>query len=230
MKIKTNYSISSYWEKIFSERSWGLYPPEELIRFIARNHYLEKKKFTIKILELGCGPGPNIWYLVREGFAVAGIDISATAIKQAKERLTSENLPYEAPLVDLRLGNINSLPWDSLSFDIIVDIEALYSNRLHDIRLTILEVYRTLKSGGKFFGKMFGVESTGSESGILVEPGTRINPTIGPCAGNAIAHFFTKDELVNLFSEFSTLNIDYVIRSDENQGIKIFEWIVVAQK
>ena len=66
--------INNEWEEIFKTQGWGKYPPEELIRFIARKYSHEPNRKSIKILEIGCGPGANIWYLAREGFTVYGID------------------------------------------------------------------------------------------------------------------------------------------------------------
>jgi hypothetical protein len=54
------------WENIFSSIPWGKYPPEELIRFVARNFYAALQRNRIKLLEMGCGPGANLWYMARE--------------------------------------------------------------------------------------------------------------------------------------------------------------------
>ena len=221
---------NEYWEKVFSNHSWGSYPPEELVRFIARNFKNVSNKRETRILEIGCGPGPNIWYLVREGFLVAGIDGSSTAISQAKDRLVSEKLPHTKPIVDLQVGNFSSLPWDDEYFDAVIDVAALYANLMIDIRKTVIEIFRTLKPGGLFFGKMFGTNTTGSITGKIIEPGTYLKPKIGPCAGNHIAHFFSRLEILELFSCFSEIVIDHTIRSDQNGKVEIYEWLVVARK
>src|SRR5450759_3956496 len=109
-----------YWERVFATRPWGSYPPEELVRFIARNFRAVPVKSGVRVLEIGCGPGPNIWYLVREGFTVAGIDGSPTAIRQAEGRLVAEGLPHKMPLVDLKVGDFASLPWANEMFDAVV--------------------------------------------------------------------------------------------------------------
>lgn len=44
------------WEDIFLKHSWGKYPAEDLIRFIARNFYSVPSRSEINILEVGCGP------------------------------------------------------------------------------------------------------------------------------------------------------------------------------
>lgn len=230
MKIPTTTVPSNYWEQIFASRAWGDYPPEELVRFIARSFRSVPNKSEVRVLEIGCGPGPNIWYLVREGFTVAGIDGSPTAIRQAEERLIAEGLPHEKPRVDLKVGNFASLPWADESFDAVIDVEALYANLMANIRASIAEIRRTLKPGGLFFGKMFGAQTTGSDSGEMIEPGTCITPKTGPCAGNDVSHFFTREEFKYLFAGFRELCIDQTARTDHNGKVQIFEWIVSARK
>ena len=219
-----------YWDDIFASRGWGRYPPEELVRFMARKFGKAPNKAALTILEVGCGPGPNLWFLSREGFSVAGIDGSAHAIKTAGERLAAEKLPLPGATADLKTGDFARLPWPDAAFDAVIDIEGIYSNNLATIRSTIAEIHRVLKPGGYFFGKMFGDRSTGADTGTLVEPGTRAKPTAGPCIGNNLAHFFAEAEFAPLFAAFGSLDLDWVQRSDGGRAFEIFEWLVTARK
>ncbi len=223
-------ALRDYWENVFASRSWGAYPPEELVRFMARNFRAVPDKSRVRVLEIGCGPGPNVWYLVREGFTVAGIDGSPTAVRQAGERLAAERLPRTAPHVDLRVGDFVNLPWENATFDAVVDVASLYANPMAKITATVASISRVLKPGGLFFGKMFGPLTTGSDSGEQIEPGTRRNPKAGPCAGNDVAHFFSRGELESLFAGFSMLVVDQAQRTDRNGEIQIFEWLVSARR
>ena len=47
-------SFSTEWENIYKSQEWGKYPPESIVRFIARNYYKEIRE-NIKILDFGCG-------------------------------------------------------------------------------------------------------------------------------------------------------------------------------
>ena len=227
-KSDLQQASGKYWEELFAARGqWGAYPSEELIRCVAR-HFTDNG--TRRVLEIGCGPGANLWYLLREGWRVAGIDISTTALRMAKRRMVAEGLPADVEYLDLREGNFTSLPWQNETFDAVIDIASLYANTMATIRLTVNEIYRNLKADGVFFGKMFGRETTGSDSGIAIELGTRFRPSRGPCAGNEVAHFFTRDELVSLFANFSQISIESMIRTDQNGSIKIFYWLVTAKK
>jgi tRNA G46 methylase TrmB len=52
------------------QQEWGKYPPEHVIRFVARNFYRVPDRKYVHLLEVGCGPGANVWFMAREGFAV----------------------------------------------------------------------------------------------------------------------------------------------------------------
>ena len=101
---------------------------------------------------------------------------------------------------------------------------------MSDIKITVAEIHRTLKPKGRFFGKMFGIETMGSDSGKKLEIGTMQYPDIGPCTGNETAHFFTRDEINDLFSDFSDISIDQVNRTDHNGTVQISEWLVTTRK
>lgn len=218
------------WEPLFASRAWGRYPCEELVRFISRQFAQASDRSQVKVLDFGCGPGRNVWFMVREGFSVAGIDGSPTAIRQAAERLAADSLPNGLPRVDLRCDNFCHLPWADGTFDAVVDIEALYANSMPIIRQCLAEVHRVLKPNGTFFGRMFGDSTTGAHTGEQIEPGTSANPTEGPCGGYGVAHFFSEEEFLPLFEAFASVSVDSLRRSIGGNSTQIFEWLVTAHK
>ncbi|HVV80396.1 MAG TPA: class I SAM-dependent methyltransferase [Pseudolabrys sp.] len=219
-----------HWEKIFASRAWGKYPPEDLIRFVARTFPDLAKRRHMQALEIGCGTGANLWYLAREGFAIAGIDGSKTAIGAASERIRSENLYDEGRPPDIKVGNFAKLPWPDACFDLVVDIEALSANITTVIHSAIKEAHRVLKPGGWFFSRAFGPGTTGTDTGKMLEEGTTENPASGPLSGMGIIHTFTEPEIRREFGIFSELRLDWDRRSDKNQTCEFFEWIVQARK
>jgi SAM-dependent methyltransferase len=220
----------AHWDRIFADRSWGRYPPEELVRFIARTFPDVERREGLRALEVGCGPGANLWYLAREGFAIAGIDGSANAIGLARKRLRAEALDTALAQADLKVGNFAKLPWADTTFDVVIDIEAISANPTPVIRSVIGEVERVLKPSGWFFAKMFGPKTTGATSGKKVEVRTTATPTTGPLAGIGVIHVFTEREIRKEFAGFSQLSLDWVRRSDRNGDYEIFEWLVQARK
>ncbi|QAA82725.1 SAM-dependent methyltransferase [Aequorivita sp. H23M31] len=105
------------------------------------NEYI---KPNFKVLELGCGKGFNSHYLASSNTKSQfhGIDISKTHLKYAKKR--AKNLRNLQP----SYGNFHSLNFDDNTFDIVFELESVCHS---DSPKTVLdEVYRVLKTGGKF--------------------------------------------------------------------------------
>ena len=223
---KSRFNI---WEEFYSGRALGRFPPEELVRFMARNFGQAEDRSAVKVLELGSGSGANIWYLLHEGYSAAAIEGSASAIQITRDRLIEEGMAPLAETVDLRHGSFETLPWDDKSFDAVIDIEAVCTNPMAVIRSAVAEALRVLKPGGAFFGKMFGTETTGFGSGEVFEENTTRNPTEGPCAGFGTCHFFTENELRELFAPFASLDLNWVRRTDGETDL-VHEWLITAHK
>ncbi|MGE0754113.1 MAG: class I SAM-dependent methyltransferase [Alphaproteobacteria bacterium] len=222
MSAATDYT--SHWDEKFKSRSWGRWPPEDLVRFMGRN-FKNADKSKVRVLEVGCGPGANIWFLQREGFAVSAIDVSPTAIELAGKRLAEENSGSNAQQADLQVGNFQKLPWDDASFDVVIDIFALYANTNEVIASALAEISRVLKPGGLFYTKLWGSNTSGFGDGKQLENSTFDEITSGPCTNMGVSHFFSRDEIEALFGRFFTpLAIDTISRSDvvANQHIEEF--------
>lgn len=137
------------WEEnIYSKgKQINLYPYDILVSIIANKFfsipYAQRKK--IKVLDLGCGAGNNVKFLAENGFDVFGYDGSVSAINICKDRFSKWGLHGH-----FQQGDFLKLPYRNNYFDIIVDRESIYANRLGDIKLIIAEVFRTLKRGGLY--------------------------------------------------------------------------------
>lgn len=220
-------SWDASWERIFQEREWGRYPSEELVRFVARNFYKVPNRNQVRILELGCGPGANLWYLAREGFDVYGIDGSATAIKKAEALLEKEGLNARLELGDvITIDNI----YPPNTFDLIVDLACLQCNRFKAIEDIVQRCEVILKPGGKVFSLMHSVESFGYGLGFELEPGTFTDINEPGWKEIGLCHFATHDEIMQLFCSFDDLQIDYTMFSVDNQSTCVKRWMVQGTK
>jgi SAM-dependent methyltransferase len=220
----THADYTGHWDEKFKSRAWGRYPPEDFVRFMGRN-FKHADKANIRVLEVGCGPGANLWFLHREGFAASGIDVSPAAITLAGQRLSTENKDCHSPAPDLRVGNFSALPWPDSHFDVAADIFALYANTGAVIAGALAEVARVLKPGGLFYSKLWGTRCTGFGSGTKLEEGTYDAIATGPCAHMGVSHFFTRSEIDALFSRwFDPIAIDTIQRSDAAAGQHIEEF------
>ena len=215
------------WEQVFATRPWGRYPPEALVRFISRRFNGVEDRAGVRILEVGCGPGANLWYLAREGFSASGIDFSPTALAQARDRIDREGL---GDRLELQQGDFAALPWPDNHFDLVIDVEAMSANDCSTINAVLAEVRRVLRPGGAFFGIMFGQETTGYDKSSETESGTMTDPQAGPCQGQTFAHFFEEEELGRLFNDFDCLRLDWTKRSDRCGQLVVAEWLVSAEK
>lgn len=218
-----------HWDDKFRSHRWGRYPPEDLVRFMGRN-YGSSDRGKVSVLEVGCGPGANLWFLHREGYRVAGIDGSPAAIEAAAARLAGENRGLNPAAPDLQVGDFTRLPWPDAGFDLAIDIFAVYANPLKAIRAVVDEVYRVLVPGGRFYAKLWGRKTTGCGQGMEIEPGTYDAIPDGPCRDMGVSHFFDEAEIRRLWSRFEITALDIHTRTDVLKGHFIEEYACVFTK
>lgn len=156
--IKTTTYVDknlNYWEDVFASQEWGKYPPIELVRFVARNFYSAENRKSIKILELGSGPGANLWFCAREGFTIYALEGSQTACEQLEARLKSEHLQEQIGAI--KAGDYFELldTFEDNYFDAIIDVESLYCNPYERTKEIVLKSFEKLKSGGKMLSITF---------------------------------------------------------------------------
>lgn len=191
------------WEKTFRSKEWGKYPPEHVIRFIARNFYSVSDRRAIRLLEIGCGPGANVWFIAREGFSISGIDGSPTAIQRAKERLANEGLT-----ADLQVGDFAQLPWPDATFDGIVENVSLYCNPMSEVERALNEVHRVLRPGAPFLSSFFSNKTWGYGAGEMSERDGFTNISEGPLANLGFGLFLSRERVPEVFRCFTDTNVE----------------------
>lgn len=219
---------NSGWDEIFRKNEWGAYPPEEVVRFVARNFYKKPKRETIQFLEVGCGPGANLIYLAREGFKAIGLDGSQVALSRAEERLSEQGLTAA-----LHLGDAMDLPFKNASFDCVLDVECIYANTLADSHRILAEVHRVLKPGGLLFSKAFMVGTYGDGQGpkLSGEPNTYTEIAEGGFhQGYGVIRLTSEEEIAEIYGLFDHIEYEYIIRSVMNRQHEIKEWIITCRK
>jgi len=215
------------WEKIHSEQEWGKYPPEEIVRFVARNLYRLDRPNT-KVLEIGCGTGAITWYLAREGFDAFGVDGSETAIGKGRQRLADERLAAH-----LSVGDVSKLDFKDAHFDAIIDSAVIYAHTVGSIREILRECHRVLKNGGRFFSSgLFGTKCTGFGKGDKLEEFTFTHVPEGVFVNRGTVHFFNRDQIVRYWQEagFRNLKIDTVERTDKDGSTTVHFFMVESER
>ena len=213
------------WESVFRSQEWGKYPPEYVVRFVARRWYQVSRRSEVRLLDLGSGPGACAWYMAREGFSVSAIDGSPTAIAQLARRLATEGLHAER-----LVGDIVRLPWSDDTFDGVIDNAALYANRLAQAQRIVSEVRRVLKPGGHFLSANFSDRCWGNGLGREVEPGGFTDITEGPFKHKGFSRFTTRAQVHELYRAFEEVVVDSVAWS-LGEGRHVMElWVVECCK
>jgi len=98
-----------------------------------------------RVLEVGCGRGSLSCYFSDADYDCTLLDISESVINIARGLFEANNL--KAKFI---IGDVNALPFEDKSFDIIFSIGLL--EHLKDIEISIKEQIRVLAEGGLFFG------------------------------------------------------------------------------
>jgi len=216
------------WEDVFINQSWGSYPGEDLIRFVARNFYRHEVRSNIHVLEIGCGPGANLWFLAREGFSFAGIDGSASAIELASKRLDNE-IPDWRSRGSLHVGDVERLPFANSTFDAVIDNECIYCNSWESSVDIYNEMARVTKHGGKLFSRTFASGSWGDSTG------TRLGENFwlcseGPLCGKGPARFTKREDIRNLIQNFRIDTVEELQRTELHGVQRIIELLILGTK
>lgn len=215
------------WEQIFASRPWGKYPPEAIVRAVFINFGKMTPRDGVRILDFGCGPGANTWFMAREGFRVSGIDASPTALRLTRDRLAAEGLDAELKHGDFTLG----LPWPDGHFDGVIDSSALCCNPLPAIRRCVSEIHRVLRPGGTLISMSFTDRTWGYGLGRRVdEPGSFTDIDEGPFAGKGFQHVFGRADLEWEFRVFPHRNVERTLYTLDDCAKEVEWWVLTARK
>jgi SAM-dependent methyltransferase len=215
------------WDAFFRNYEYRKYPSEDLIRFVAQSFYPAPDRRQVRILDVGCGPGGNAWYLAREGFAVSCIDRSEVAIERTRQRMREEDLTAE-----FRLGDLVEIAdlYEPESFDAAVDVMSIQHNRIAAVRRILDGIWQVLKPGGKMFSMLIAEGTWGDGQGTEVEPGTFADIPDGLFRETGLVHFFGREETALLFSRFEDVELDYTERARDNLEHRYRHWVVHGTK
>lgn len=215
-----------YIEKGFE--SQRKYPNESLLGFLASNYFhLEREeRKSIKILELGCGSGANLWMLAKEGFDAYGIDFSQTGLKFCGEMLDSWGV-----CATLSHGDMTKLSFSDGYFDSIVDVVSMQHLTFEEHLDAYREAYRCLSNGGTFYSYHLGENSISLKStDEMLDHCTVSNISSGfPLENNGQTCFISANEVRFLLSEvgFKNIVIEKNTRSYSNQ-VNSLEYLSIS--
>jgi ubiquinone/menaquinone biosynthesis C-methylase UbiE len=217
-------SFDPIWEQIHSTHEWGKYPPEHVIRWVARTWYKVPDRRQVKLLDVGAGQGACTWYMAREGFSVAALEC-APAIERLNGRLAAEGLAADA-----RVGDAVKLPWPDNSFDGVLDNFCLGTLPFTESVRAWDEMFRVLKPGGRVLSTGFTDRTYGYGLGREVEPGGFVDIRDGSLAGRGFNLFRGRQQIDQLFRKFDETKVETISWTAEEMRQVYEAWVVTARK
>ena len=221
------------WEKIHRSRRWGRYPNEELVRFIGRRffHLPKEKRKDIKILEIGFGQGANIWFLLKEGFDVYGIDIAPSAKEKLRDFLKELNLLPSDFDKRFIVQDVRNLEFNE-EFSIILDVASIFYTPYKEHFSIYKKIFNLLNKGGIFWSFHVLKNSWGYGTGKLIDKDTFENISEGPFSNQGIIYFADICDLIELLKKagFVIENKELLIRTYENMSKQVQFAIITAVK
>jgi SAM-dependent methyltransferase len=98
-----------------------------------------------RVLDIGCGAGAFLRLVVERGCEAHGIDASDALIEFARRRL---------PDADLRVGEMEDLPWEDDTFDLVTGFNSFFF--ANDIVAALREAGRVAKPGAPVVIQVWG--------------------------------------------------------------------------
>ena len=131
----------SQWEMV--DEGWGrravdfaaLSEPSNCREYVGMHHRLGVANGH-RLLDVACGSGLAIELARLRGASCAGIDASPRLVAVARHR---------SPQADIRVGDMNALPWDPASFDVVTSFRGIWGTTPG----AVAEIHRVLCPGGR---------------------------------------------------------------------------------
>lgn len=146
-------------------------------------------------LYIGCGNGRNYIPLVKGGLDLDGIDISAEAIDQLRERLPERR-------DRLIHGDLRAIPPDR-EFEVVIGIQVFQHGTRDEAHAILHEARRRVSVGGLFCLRVNAVGTDVRPAHDVIEElpdgGFTVRYLSGPKTGLAI-HFFSREEIDGAFT------------------------------
>jgi tellurite methyltransferase len=116
---------------------------------------------ALKVLDAGCGGGRNLFYFLRNGYEVFGVDANPEAIAAVKE--LSAVLAPETPRENFVVCSAEYLPYQDAIFDLVICSAVLhFAKDEQQFEAMLRSLFRVLKPGGYFFARLasdIGIET-----------------------------------------------------------------------
>jgi len=145
--------------------------------------FLKGKKGNV--LDVGCGSGRN--FVKQSGLKISGVDFSKEMLKHARENADKKKIDVELKLID-----VEKIPFDNESFDYVVCVAVLHCLKPREQKKVMKEIFRVLKKRGEVFISVWSRKS----SRLKNKPKESFIPwTIGNTKQKRYNYIYEKSEL-----------------------------------
>lgn len=219
-------SVKEEWDAIYrSGKQVNRYPFDSVVAFVFRYSPKDRERRDVKILEVGCGCGNNLWFAAREGFDVYGFDGSPTAIDLARQRFDGEGLRGA-----FAVAEFTRMPYKDGVFDMVIDRGALCCVSFDDCVKAINEIRRVLSPGGLFFFTPYSDRHTSSLGDNPSEE--YFEPVRGTLVDNGKISFFSRSRVCSLMKNFKILSMLHTEEESVLDGgaDRLAYWTVIGKK
>ena len=211
------------WDRRYRQHSdMSVWPWSDVVSYVMRHVHSQKK---LCVLEIGCGAGANIPFLLSLGYKYYGIEGSPTIVAKLKKRFPSIKKNIVA-------GDFTSeIPFDK-KFDLVIDRSSLTHNTTEGIKRCLDLIYEKMKDDAKYIGiDWFSTSHQDYSKGIRVDKHTRTGYTTGQFANVGTVHFSNKSHLTKLFEKFEILALEHkTVVSEIPERKKFAVWNFIVRK
>ncbi|MDF2504910.1 class I SAM-dependent methyltransferase [Clostridium sp.] len=219
-----NIKWEQEWDKIYKEQGEVQFDVLSTVKVAAD---IFKKNNCKSIMDLGCGTGRHSIYLAQQGFKVYATDISKTGLGTTRLKAKKLNLSN----IEFKQHDMRNIDFDKNSLDGILCLWTTGHGTLEDSRKNVNEIYRVLKPNGIVVIDYISVDDKNYGKGKQIEKDTFINNLEGE--ENIPHHYSTIEELKELYSNFSKINItpiDYYFSDKYGNKHTIKAFVVISIK
>lgn len=194
-----NHNRKKYFQEAYTIKGshlWTIIPVGEEGRSFLQ--LVKEHKSTGRMIDLGCGNGKFARFFAQNGFEGYGIDYVPEAIKEAKILARKEKINNQTHFM---VGNVLSMNYPAHFFDVAYDYGCWHHIPKIKWGLYLANLLKVLKKDGFF---MLSVFSKNTENHFGFQPKKAKRNWLIHKKPEKLEHydyFFTKQEIMNLFSK-----------------------------
>ena len=199
------FEISGSWENYYVTVKQLPERFKHVVPFVVEALPTFKRRKTRHVLDLGCGAGRHCIYLAKNGFDVAGVDVSMSALRLAKEWAGQEDLKN----LKFARASMTHIPFSDCQFDAVISVSVIHHAVKKDIEKTLDEVHRILSKNGLFLANLTSVDDPRYGAGQKVEIDTfRTLEAFEEKRFEELHHYFTEREVSELLDCFAKVEVE----------------------